>query len=335
MGGVDGALAELTGCPPLLLPGECDRLRARLAAVARGEAFLLAADDVAGGQVAEAFGTLLRMAVVLSYAGARPVVKVVGPLGDGAPARETYQATAAALNLLRGLTAGHHTDVRRVHGEIQDFVARSPARARHTRLTRRIAVAIRFMEACGATPEALRRAEFFTGHEARDMAYERALTRTAERGGRYGLSGHLLWLDGRTRRPDGPQVSYAAGIRNPLGVRLGPATTADEVPALIDRLDPGREPGRLTFLVRMGATAVRDRLPGLVAKATASGAPVGWVCDPVPDGTPARVLDEIGGFFEVLRGLGGHPGGVRLELAGSRLGPEQALDLAFALAELY
>ncbi len=129
-------------------------------------------------------------------------------------------------------------------------------------------------------------------------------------------------------------MAYAAGIRNPLGVRLGPATTADEVLALVDRLDPGREPGRLTFLVRMGASAVRDRLPELVAKATASGAPAGWVCDPVPDGTPARVLDEIG-FFEVHRALGTRPGGVRLELAGSRLGHEQALDLAFAMAELY
>ncbi|MBL1103926.1 3-deoxy-7-phosphoheptulonate synthase [Streptomyces sp. 5-8] len=178
----------------------------------QGEAFLPAADDVAGGQVAEAFGTLLRMAVVLSYAGARPVVKVVGPLGDGAPARRTYHATAAALNLLRGITAGHHTDVRRVHQEIQDFVARSPARARHTRLTRRIAAAIRFMEACGATPEALRRAEFFTGHEARDMAYETALTRTAERGGRYGLSGHLLCLDGHTRRA---AYGLRRGHRNP------------------------------------------------------------------------------------------------------------------------
>ncbi|MFG2291128.1 3-deoxy-7-phosphoheptulonate synthase [Streptomyces sp. NPDC048595] len=360
------AVADLEGRPPLVFPDECDRLRTRLAAVARGEAFVL----LGGGRAptGEVLTTLLRMAVVLSYAGSVPVVKVAATSGADEPSgtpgsrvpdaerlRRTYHASAAALNLLRGLTAGHHTGLRRTHRALEDFVARSPARAGHRRLTRDIGAAIRFMEAAGATGDAPGTAEFFAGHPAHPTAYESALTRVDERGGRaYGLSGHLLWIGGGTRGPDGSQVEFAAGIGNPLGVVLGPAATADEALALIDRLDPERVPGRLTFLVRMGAAAVRDRLPELVAKVAASGAEVGWVCDPmhggtggVPSGTGTRrladVLDEVGGFFEVHRALGTHPGGVRLELtgdpepaAGARLlSPDQALELAFAIAGLY
>ncbi|MFE1775918.1 3-deoxy-7-phosphoheptulonate synthase [Streptomyces sp. NPDC059008] len=345
------AVAELGSLPPLVFPDECDRLRARLAAVARGEAFALLGGGGApsGGMLT----TLLRMAVVLSYAGSVPVVKVAGTAGGDGPAgtpgphtpdaerlRRTYRAAAAALNLLRGgLTAGHHADLRRTHRAIEDFVARSPARARHGRLTRGLGAAIRFMEASGATGNTPHATEFFAGHAAHPLEYESALTRVDERSGpAYGLSGHLVWIGGGARRPDGAQVEFAAGIRNPLGVVLGPAATADEALALIDRLDPELAPGLLTFLVRMGAAAVYDRLPELVTKVGASGAQVGWVCDPLHD-----VLEEVGAFFEVHRALGTHPGGVRLELTGDveptaggpLLSPDQALDLAFAIAGWY
>ncbi|MGG7571000.1 3-deoxy-7-phosphoheptulonate synthase [Streptomyces sirii] len=360
------AVADLAGRPPLVFPDECDRLRARLAAVARGEAFtLLGCGRAPTGEV---LTTLLRMAVVLSYAGSVPVVKLAGTAGADGPnglpdsyapdaerLRRTYHASAAALNLLRGLTAGLHTDLRRTHRALEDFASRSPARVRHRRLTRDIGAAIRFMEAAGATGDAPGTGEFFAGHAAHPTAYESALTRVDERGGRaYALSGHLLWIGEGTRGPDDARVEFAAGIGNPLGVVLGPAATADEALALIDRLDPEHVPGRLTFLIRMGAAAVRDRLPELVAKVAASGAPVGWVCDPMHGGTGgapsgagtrrlADVLDEVGGFFEVHRALGTHPGGVRLELsqdpeptAGDPLlSPDQALELAFAIAELY
>ncbi|MFG2207199.1 3-deoxy-7-phosphoheptulonate synthase [Streptomyces sp. NPDC048638] len=412
-------VAELEGAPPLLHPAECDRLRARLAAVARGEAFLLQGGDrtetfagTTATQIRTKLRTLLQMAMILSYAGSVPVVKVGRMAGqyaapcsaptetrDGVtlPAfggdavngpdfspgartpdperlRRAYQASAAALNLLRALTAGDDTALRRIHEWNQDFVARSPAGERYERLVRDIDTAIRFMTACGARTDALRTADFYTSHEALLLEYESALTRVDERSGAsYDLSGHLVWIGEGTRQPDGAHVEFASGVGNPLGVELGPTATADEVLALVDRLDPEREPGRLTFLTRMGAAAVRDRLPELVAKVTASGARVGWVCYPVHGpalGSPAgpttdlctRVLDEITGFFEVHRALGTHPGGVHLELTGDevtervrgpreaaqgagparhgtadgpRLDRAQALDLAFAIAELY
>lgn len=170
--------------------------------------------------------------------------------------------------------------------------------------------------------------EFFTSHEALLLEYESALTRrNARTGRRYGTSGHMLWVGERTRRPDGAHVEFLRGVRNPVGVKLGPEATADEVLALVDRLDPHREPGRLTFITRMGATAVRRVLPELVAKVTADGARVVWACDPMhgntfaaPSGHKTRrfatILDEITGFVEVHRSLGTHPGGLHLEMAG-------------------
>ena len=187
------------------------------------------------------------------------------------------------------------------------------------------------------------------------------------------MSGHFLWIGERTRQLDGAHVEFMRNIRNPIGVKLGPTTTAEDALALIDRLDPEREPGRLTFVIRMGAGTVRDALPPLVEKVTASGAQVAWICDPMhgntfeaPSGHKTRrfddVLDEVAGFFDVHRGLGTHPGGVHIEFTGDdvtecvgggdeivegdlhqryetacdpRLNRSQALDLAFMVAEMY
>jgi 3-deoxy-7-phosphoheptulonate synthase len=161
-------------------------------------------------------------------------------------------------------------------------------------------------------------------------------------------------------------------VRNPIGVKLGPTTTPDDAIALAERLDPHREPGRLTFITRVGANRVRDLLPELVEKVTAAGVQVAWVCDPMhgntfeaPDGLKTRrfddVIDEVRGFFEVHRSLGTHPGGVHIELTGDdvtecvggsggliesdlstryqtacdpRLNHQQSLELAFLVAEM-
>jgi 3-deoxy-7-phosphoheptulonate synthase len=412
-------LTELRGYPPLVFAGECDQLKARLAAVATGEAFVLQGGDCAetfDGVSAEVIRnklkTLLQMAVVLTYAASVPVVKVGRIAGqyskprskptetrDGVtlpayrgdavnglaftpearqpdPARllRMYHASASTLNLARAFTTGGYADLRQVHAWNQDFVALSPSGERYERLAREIDGALNFMHACGVDPEEFRAVEFYASHEALILAYESALTRIDSRTGLpYDTSGHMVWIGERTRDLDGAHVEFASRVRNPIGVKLGPTTTPDVALALIDRLDPEREPGRLTFITRMGAGTVRDRLPDLVEKVTASGATVAWVCDPMhgntfeaPSGHKTRrfddVLDEVKGFFEVHRALGTHPGGIHVELTGDdvtecvgggdeifvddlhqryetacdpRLNRGQSLDLAFLVAEMY
>jgi 3-deoxy-7-phosphoheptulonate synthase len=410
---------DLQGRPPLVLAAECDQLRERLAAVARGEAFLLQGGDCAetfAGTTADSvrgkFQTLLQMAVVLTYAASVPVVKVgrmAGQFGkprsaetevvDGLelpvyrgdavngieftpasrtpdPGRllEAYHCASATLNLCRSLASGGHADLRQVHAWNHDFVTGSPAGQRYEQLADEIDRAIAFMHACGADPREFGSVEFFSSHEALLLDYERALTRTDERTGRsYDLSAHLLWIGERTRDPRGAHVEFARQISNPVAVKIGPKTTAQDVLELMDALDPHQEPGRLTLTTRMGAGRIRQVLPALVEKVSASRAPVVWVCDPMhgntvtaADGRKTRnfddVLDEVTGFFEVHRELGTYPGGIHIEFTGDdvteclgggqpiaesdlgdryettcdpRLNRGQSRDLAFRVADLY
>jgi len=418
-GRLETVVRGLEGLPPLVLAAECDQLKERLAAVSRGEAFLLQGGDCAEtfagtntGSIRDKFRTLLQMAVVLTYAASVPVVKVgrlAGQFGkprsaatelrDGVelpayrgdavngleftaaartpdPGRllEAYHCSSTTLNLCRSLASGGYADLRQVHAWNQDFVASSPAGQRYERLADEIDRAIGFMHACGADPEQTRAVEFYSSHEALLLDYERALTRTDERSGHaYDLSAHLLWIGERTRALDGAHVEFARRIQNPLGVKIGPKATAQDVLALIEALDPRGEPGRLTVISRMGASRIRQVLPPLVEKVAASGAAVVWVCDPMhantveaASGRKTRyfddVLDEVAGFFEVHRGLGTHPGGIHIEFTGDdvteciggghhisesdlgnryetacdpRLNRSQSLDLAFRVAGLY
>ncbi|WP_129839353.1 3-deoxy-7-phosphoheptulonate synthase class II [Streptomyces sp. RFCAC02] len=411
--------ADLQGYPPLVFAGECDQLRERMAAVARGEAFLLqggdcaeAFDQVSADQIRAKLKTLLQMSAVLTYAAAVPVVKVGRIAGqyskprskptetrdgvtlptyrgdsvngaeftaearvpDPERLRRMYHASASTLNLVRGFTTGGYADLRQVHAWNQDFVRNSASGQRYEALAREIDNALNFMKACGADPAEFHSVEFYASHEALLLDYEAALTRVDSRSGKlYDVSGHMVWIGERTRQLDGAHIAYAATIRNPIGVKLGPTTTADEALALIDRLDPEREPGRLTFITRMGADRIRDALPGLVERVTAAGAQVAWVCDPMhgntfeaASGHKTRrfddVLDEVKGFFEVHKSLGTHPGGIHVELTGDdvtecvgggdeilvgdlhqryetacdpRLNRSQSLDLAFLVAEMY
>jgi 3-deoxy-7-phosphoheptulonate synthase len=410
---------ELAGLPPLVFAGECDLLRERLAAVARGEAFVLQ-----GGDCAETFAsatadavraklqTLLQMAVVLTYGASVPIVKIGRMAGqfakprsrpvearDGVelpayrgdavngfeftaaartpdPARllRAYHCSAVTLNLCRAFATGGYADLHQVHAWNQDFVSRSPAGQRYERLAGEIDRALAFMRACGADPEELRAVELFSSHEALLLDYEQALTRTDSRTGQaYDTSAHFVWVGERTRDPGGAHIEFASGIRNPIGVKVGPDTAPADVLALIARLNPDRDPGRLTLITRMGATRVRDALPPLIKAVVAEGLEVPWVCDPMhgntfeaPSGHKTRrlndVLDEVQGFFEVHRGLGTHPGGIHIEFTGDnvtecvggsheiaaadlhqryetacdpRLNRSQALDLAFTVAENY
>ena len=412
-------MRRLEGLPPLVLAAECDQLKERLAAVARGEAFLLQGGDCAetfAGTTVDSirgkFQTLLQMAVVLTYAASVPVVKVgrmAGQFGkprsastevrDGVelpvyrgdavngieftaaartpdPGRllEAYHCAAATLNLCRSLASGGFADLRQVHAWNQDFVAGSPAGQRYEQIADEIDRAISFMQACGANPREFRAVEFYSSHEALLLDYERALTRIDSRSGRaYDLSAHLLWIGERTRSPSGAHVEFARRVCNPVAVKIGPATHAQDVLDLIAALDPDREPGRLTLITRMGAGRVRNVLPPLVETVAASGAEVVWACDPMHGNTVEAaggqktryfddVLDEVAGFFEVHRALGTHPGGIHIEFTGDdvtecigggqhiaesdlhhryetacdpRLNRSQSLDLAFRVAGMY
>ena len=410
---------DLAGLPPLVFAGECDMLRERLAAVARGEAFVLQGGDCAetfAGATADAvrakLQTLLQMAVVLTYGASVPVVKIGRMAGQFAkprsratetregvelpayrgdavngvdftvPARtadpsrllRAYHCSAVTLNLCRAFATGGYADLHQVHAWNQDFVMRSPAGQRYERLAGDIDRALAFMRACGADPEELHAVEFYSSHEALLLDYEHALTRADSRTGlHYDTSAHFVWVGERTRDLDGAHIEFASRIRNPVGVKVGPNAKPSDVLAVIARLNPDRDPGRLTLITRMGADRVRDALPPLIRAVVAEGIEVPWVCDPMhgnsieaPSGHKTRrlhdVLEEVHGFFEVHRSLGTHPGGIHIEFTGDnvtecvggsheiaaddlhqryetacdpRLNRSQALDLAFIVAESY
>ena len=285
-----------------------------------------------------------------------------------------YHCSAVTLNLCRAFTTGGYADLHQVHAWNQDFVADSPAGQRYERLAGEIDRALSFMRACGADPAELRTVEFYCSHEALLLDYDQALTRVDSRTGRaYDTSAHFLWIGERTRALDGAHIEFARSIANPIGIKLGPDTGPDEVLGLIEALNPERTPGRLTLITRMGAGRVRKALPPLVEAVTRTGAPVAWVCDPMhgntfetPSGYKTRhfddVLDELGGFFDVHRAAGTHPGGIHIEFTGDnvtectggsyqldaadlhqryetacdpRLNRSQALDLAFTVADSY
>ena len=215
--------------------------------------------------------------------------------------------------------------------------------------------------------------DFWTSHEALLLGYEEALTRRDSLTGRwYDCSAHMLWIGERTRDPDGAHVHFLSGVHNPIGLKLGPTATADEVVALAERLNPDNEPGRLTLIVRMGAALAPERLPQLVRDVTRRGVSAVWSCDPMHGNTFVSetgyktrrftdVLDELRTFFGLHEQEGTVPGGVHIELTGEdvteclggaqeivdahlsqryesacdpRLNNQQSLELAFLVAEM-
>jgi len=415
---VDAAVARLRTMPPLVFAGECDELKAKVAAVARGESFMLMGGDcaetfagVTADNVRNKLRVLLQMAVVLTYAASVPVVKVGRIAGQYAKPRssdletregvtlpayrgdavngfdftaearvpdpqrlvDVYNSSAATLNLVRAFVTGGYADLRQVHTWNTDFVRESSVGQRYEMVAAEIDRALTFMQAIGADPDEFHRVDFHTCHEGLVLDYEHAMTRIDSRTGTpYDVSAHFVWIGERTRQLDGAHVELFRHIRNPIGVKLGPGTTADDALALAARLNPDNEPGRLTFITRFGAGRIRDGLPDLVEKVTASGVEVAWVCDPMhgntfeaSSGYKTRrfddVVDEIKGFFEVHRSLGTWPGGVHVELTGDdvtecvgggeelaeidlgsryesvcdpRLNRVQSLELAFLVAEM-
>ncbi|MFC5501488.1 class II 3-deoxy-7-phosphoheptulonate synthase [Lysinimonas soli] len=360
-------------------------------------------------QIRNRLKTLLQMAVVLTYGASMPIVKMGRMAGQFAKPRSSdtetrgdvtlpayrgdivngydftpearaadprrlvqgYHTSASTLNLIRAFTQGGFADLREVHSWNRGFAA-NPANQRYQGLASEIDRAVKFMEAAGADFDELKRVEFYTSHEGLLMDYERPMTRIDSRNGTpVNTSAHFLWIGERTRGLDDAHVDYFSRIRNPIGVKLGPSTTADDMERLIDKLDPEREPGRLTFITRMGAGKVRDALPPLLDAIKGFDAMPLWVTDPMhgnglttPTGYKTRrfddVVDEVRGFFESHREAGTHPGGIHIELTGDdvteclggseqideatlatkyeslcdpRLNHMQSLELAFLVAE--
>ena len=366
--------------------------------------------DATADNIRNRVKTILQMAVVLTYGASLPVIKLGRMAGQFAKPRSSefetrgditipayrgdavndyaftaegrrndpqrllraYHTSSATLNLIRAFTKGGFADLRQVHDWNRGFVG-SAANARYEVMARDIDKAMKFMAACGADFQALRTVDFFSSHEALLLDYERAMTRIDSRTGQpYDVSAHLVWIGERTRQLDGAHVDFLSRVRNPIGVKLGPKTSPNDVLELIDRLDPDREPGRLTFIARMGAGTVRDALPALIETVASAEGQVLWVCDPMhgntfesPSGYKTRrfddVIEEVRGFFEVHKALGTVPGGVHVELTGDdvteclggyeeiddaalarryetvcdpRLNHQQSLEMAFLVAEM-
>ncbi|MBS0535341.1 MAG: 3-deoxy-7-phosphoheptulonate synthase class II [Proteobacteria bacterium] len=411
---------QLGTFPPLVFAGEARNLKAALGRVANGEAFLLQGGDCAesfaehgANNIRDFFRVFLQMAIVLTYAGASPVVKVGRIAGQFAKPRssatekkdgvelpsyrgdiindiaftpeartpdprrqmDAYRQSAATLNLLRAFAKGGYASVENVHRWMIQSVSDSPQSKAYADLADRVSGALDFMRACGLTfavDSALGTTDFYTSHEALLLGYEQALTRIdSTTGDWYATSGHMIWIGDRTRQHDHAHIEYARGIKNPLGLKCGPSLKVDDLLRLIDILNPDNEPGRLTLIGRFGAEKVGESLPAFVRAVKREGRSVVWSCDPMHGNTITSasgyktrpfdlILKEVRSFFDIHAAEGTHAGGVHLEMTGQnvtectggaraisdsdlndryhtvcdpRLNAEQAIDLAFLLAD--
>ena len=287
-----------------------------------------------------------------------------------------YSQSAATLNLLRAFAQGGYANLHQVHRWTHDFMGRSPWSKKYAETADRIGEALEFMAACGIDPETvpqLAQTHFYTSHEALLLQYEQALTRQDSlTGDWYDTSAHFLWIGDRTRFEGSSHVEYLRGIGNPIGIKCGPSLEPDALLRMLDTLNPGRVPGRMTLITRYGYDKIEANLPRLVRAVTREGHPVVWSCDPMHGNVIKaangyktrpfdRILAEVRGFFAVHRAEGTHAGGIHAEMTGQnvtectggavdvteqsladryhthcdpRLNASQSLELAFLLAEM-
>ncbi|EPH5217851.1 class II 3-deoxy-7-phosphoheptulonate synthase, partial [Campylobacter upsaliensis] len=406
--------------PPLVFAGEVRQLKKSLAKVAKKEAFLLQGGDCAesfenfgANNIRDMFKILLQMAIVLTFAGGCPVVKIGRIAGQFAKPRsadyeelngvslpsyrgdiingfefsekariadpkrmlEAYYQSATTLNLLRGFAKGGLADLREVQRWNLGFVKKSELHKQYEDLSEKISSALAFMEACGInannTPN-LREVSLYTSHEALLLPYEEALTRVDSLSGDfYDCSAHMLWIGERTREIDGAHVHFLSGVKNPLGVKIGPNAKAQDIINLSNKLNPNNEEGRLNIIVRMGADKIASNLPSIFKELKKEGLNLIYSIDPMHGNTVKvgdfktrefdKIMQEVRYFFEVAISEGVYPGGVHLEMTGQdvtectggasnvtaqnlqnryetqcdpRLNADQALELAFLIADL-
>lgn len=413
-------LARLEKLPPLVFAGEVRNLQKSLARVCKKEAFLLQGGDCAESfenfgavNIRDMFKILLQMAIVLTFAGGCPVIKIGRIAGQFAKPRssdfeeldgislpsyrgdiingfefseqaripdphrmlEAYYQSATTLNLLRGFAKGGLADLHEVHRWNLGFLKKSELHKQYTDISEKISQALAFMEACGIntgnTPS-LREVSVYTSHEALLLPYEEALTRVDSLSGEiYDCSAHMLWIGERTRALDEAHVHFLRGVKNPLGVKIGPSASADDVIALANVLNPNNEEGRLNIIIRMGADKIINNLPKIFSKLKSEGLNLVYSIDPMHGNTVKagnfktrefdKIMQEVRSFFEIAISEGVYPGGVHLEMTGKdvtectggasnvtaqsledryetqcdpRLNADQALELAFLIADL-
>ncbi|MCW3838023.1 class II 3-deoxy-7-phosphoheptulonate synthase [Sphingomonas canadensis] len=287
-----------------------------------------------------------------------------------------YAQSAATLNLLRAFAQGGYANLHQVHKWTHDFMGKSPWSAKFADVADRIGEALDFMAACGIDADSvpqLKATDFYTSHEALLLPYEQALTRQDSlTGDWYDTSAHMLWIGDRTRFDRSAHVEFLRGIGNPIGMKCGPSLEPDALLRLLDTLNPGRVPGRMTLITRYGHDKIEDGLPKLVRAVKMEGHPVVWSCDPMHGNVVKaangyktrpfeRILAEVRGFFAVHRAEGTFAGGIHCEMTGQnvtectgggidigehdladryhthcdpRLNAAQSLELAFLLAEM-
>jgi 3-deoxy-7-phosphoheptulonate synthase len=287
---------------------------------------------------------------------------------------QAYTQAAATLNLLRAFSTGGFADMKRVHSWTLGFTSDQEVQ-KYAEIATRIQDTIDFMAAAGISGETTHEfstVEFYTSHESLLLEYEEALTREDSTSGDWlAGSGHMIWIGDRTRQPDGAHVEFCSGVLNPIGLKCGPTTTAEDLKVLMQKLNPQNEEGRLTLIARFGAGNVGEHLPRLIKAVREEGAKVTWVCDPMHGNTIKSstgyktrpfdsVLREVRDFFAVHSAEGTIPGGVHFEMTGQdvtectggvravteedlsdryhtacdpRLNASQSLELAFLVAE--
>jgi 3-deoxy-7-phosphoheptulonate synthase len=411
---------ELSKFPPLVFAGEVRKLKRELAKVCEGKAFLLQGGDCAesfaefnADNIRDMFKVMMQMAVVLTFAGGCPVVKVGRLAGQFAKPRSSdfeekdgvklpsyrgdivndndftqesrvpdpkrmiraYNQSSATMNLLRAFARGGLADLHKVHKWNLGFVKENALGEKYQELANKITETLDFMEACGITSQntpMINETVLYTSHEALLLNYEEALTRVDSIDGEIlDCSAHMLWIGDRTRGVDEAHVEFLRGVINPVGIKAGPSMTKEDLLALIDKLNPNNEAGKINIIVRMGADKIQSEFPKLLRAVKEAGKNVIWSIDPMHGNTikasnnyKTRVFDEIlrevKGFFEVHKQEGTFPGGVHLEMTGQdvteciggvrevtedglseryntscdpRLNASQALELAFLIAQ--
>jgi 3-deoxy-7-phosphoheptulonate synthase len=370
-------------------------------------------NDCESDQIAKKLKILLQMSVVLVYGLKKPVIRIGRMAGQYAKPRSAetetrngvtlpcyrgdnvnrpgftleertpdpqlllrgYERAALTLNFVRALIDGGFADLHHPEYWDLDFVRHSPQKDAYERIVHSISDALEFFEAASRRPlHEAGRVNFYVSHEGLHLLYEQAQTRFIERRKRwYNLSTHMPWIGMRTAALDGAHVELFRGIANPIGIKVGPAMSAEWLQGLLSVLNPNNEPGKIVLIHRLGAKEVDKRLPGLIQAVRATGSPVLWVCDPMHGNTETsssglktrrfeNIVAEVESAFRIHRELGSWLGGVHFELTGDdvtectggargltdadlarayrsqvdpRLNYEQALELAMRIADLH
>ena len=259
---------------------------------------------------------------------------------------QAYNHSASTLNLLRAFAQGGFASLTQLNKWNLDFASNFESTQKYKLISQKIEESINFMNACGINENntrELRETDFYTSHEALLLPYEEAFTRVdSTTGDWYNVNSHFLWVGDRTRDPDGAHIHYLSGIKNPLGLKVGPSTNIDDLKKNIEILNPENEGGRLTLIVRMGSEKIQSTFPHLLKEIDKLGLNITWVCDPMHGNTSTsnsgyktratdNILSEIKSFFEIHQSQGSIPGGVHLELTGLNVtecvgGPEDIKD---------